>query len=119
MSSLTQARVFNSAVASSDNNYTKNDLGPVAWEAPECELPCLDVSRDSQCSLPLGLTGGDGHKRYAFASDVFSFGVTLWEMTTRKRPWAGLTAAEIILQLLTKQTLQLPKVRSPKSFKRR
>ena len=45
-------------------------IGPVRWEAPEV------------------LNSPRGHKVFSFASDVFSFGVMLYEVVTRgQRPW--------------------------------
>jgi len=33
-------------------------------------------------------------RQYSFKSDVWSFGVTAWEVLTRSQPWASLSAME-------------------------
>lgn len=43
------------------------------------------------------------------ATDVYSFGVCLWEAVCRERPWSGLSVAQIITVLLVRgRSLQIP-----------
>eukprot|EP01087_Luapelamoeba_hula_P003159 TRINITY_DN1296_c2_g1_i1.p1 TRINITY_DN1296_c2_g1~~TRINITY_DN1296_c2_g1_i1.p1 ORF type:complete len:955 (-),score=151.91 TRINITY_DN1296_c2_g1_i1:65-2929(-) len=66
---------------------TQTNMGPVRWMAPECMLA----------------------REYSEASDAFAYGVTLWEMVTRKAPWRGLEAPQVIIAVTQKNTrLQLP-----------
>ncbi len=37
---------------------------------------------------------------YSGTSDVFSFGVIVWELVTRQLPWEGLNAVQIVGQVL-------------------
>jgi len=55
--------------------YTASDVGPVKWSAPEA------IRR----------------RRYSEASDVFSFGVLLFEMVTQGPPWAGHSNMDVIV----------------------
>ncbi|CDW53400.1 Pkinase Tyr domain containing protein [Trichuris trichiura] len=57
------------------SNISVNLKLPIAWCAPECIV----------------------YLRFTSASDIWSFGVTLWEMFTYGfQPWAGLTGQQIL-----------------------
>jgi serine/threonine protein kinase len=66
---------------------TTQTFGPIAWMAPEA-LQNLE---------------------YSEATDAFSFGVLLWEMMARKRPWAGLDGAQIVASVTSNMRPQIPK----------
>ena len=42
---------------------------------------------------------------YAASSDVFSFGVVAWELATRRLPWEGLNAVQIVGRILAAASL--------------
>ncbi|KAL6069929.1 Tyrosine-protein kinase receptor [Balamuthia mandrillaris] len=72
-----------------DLNTTQSTTGPVRWMAPESIL-------------------------HSEASDAFSYGVLLWEMITRKVPWRGLDAAQVIVRVSKENTrLKVPKDADP------
>jgi serine/threonine protein kinase len=54
----------------------------IAWQAPEC------LQRASQ---------------YTEASDIYSFGMILWEIVTQKRPYAGKDTGTIVKSVLSGQ----------------
>ncbi|ELR22090.1 protein kinase domain containing protein [Acanthamoeba castellanii str. Neff] len=66
---------------------TKQNFGPIAWMAPE------------------GLKA----REYSEATDAFSFGVLLWEMMVKKRPWAGVEPVQIITSVVGNTRLRIPK----------
>lgn len=78
------------AIPSQTEHYTTNERTkiPYPWCAPE--------------SLR--------HKQFSSASDVYMFGVTLWEMFSfGKEPWAGLNMSEILENISTqKKRLSCP-----------
>src|SRR4051812_27012150 len=49
-------------------------------------------------------------RKFSFKSDVFSFGLTLWEMVARDKPWSKITNAEVVAAVLTGQRLSFPEV---------
>jgi serine/threonine protein kinase len=65
---------------------TKASIGPVRWMAPE-QLERLAYSK---------------------ASDVFAFGVLLYEIFARSAPWPGLANVNVITQVITGKRMELP-----------
>jgi len=51
-----------------EESFTKSNTGPLKWMAPESLL----------------------EKKYSAKSDCWSYGVTVWEVITRKEPYEGL-----------------------------
>jgi eukaryotic-like serine/threonine-protein kinase len=51
-------------------------------------------------------------------SDIFSFGTTLYEMLSRRRPFEAKSAAEIIASILTREAPPLEKLGSPEELGR-
>lgn len=48
-------------------------------------------------------------------SDVYSFGVVLWELVTMEKPWAGLTAMQVVAAVaFNDRRLQIPSNLNPK-----
>jgi hypothetical protein len=74
-----------SGVAS--EQHTAATIGPVKWMAPE-QLERMAYSR---------------------ASDVFAFGVLLYEIFARSTPWPGLANVNVITQVITGKRMELPK----------
>jgi serine/threonine protein kinase len=69
----------------SSHQYTAATVGPVRWLAPEAFK-----------------------KKYSYKSDVFSFGVTLWEMLTGTQPWEGLDHFDVMLRVFHGERLAIP-----------
>jgi serine/threonine protein kinase len=66
--------------------FTATNLGPVRWEAPE--------------SLK--------NKEYGEKTDVFSFGVCLYEMFSGKEPFVGSTNAAVAYKVLSGERMRIP-----------
>ena len=67
-------------------------LGTPAWSAPE-------------------VLNADGAKPDPFLSGMWSFGVVVWEVTTRKMPWEGFS----VMQILTEVGIKGKKLDIPQS----
>ena len=61
-----------------DDNYTKSDVGPIRWMAPE--------------SLKNKVFGG--------SSDSYSFGIMLWEMLAREIPYGEMNLVDIFTKVV-------------------
>jgi len=78
---------FGMARLKDTENTTKSNIGPLRWMAPEAMTK----------------------REYSEASDVFSYGVTLWEMVTKLRPWGNMEPAAIVIAVSQKNTrLKIP-----------
>jgi serine/threonine protein kinase len=66
------------AADSDEDNTTMQSIGPVKWQAPE------QMTR----------------RAYSRASDVFAFGVVLYEIFTASPPWAGLAPLEVAAKVM-------------------
>jgi serine/threonine protein kinase len=51
-----------------DNNVTTSDIGPIRWMSPEAII----------------------HRTYSQLSDVWAFGVTIFEIVTQEDPYKGI-----------------------------
>jgi serine/threonine protein kinase len=57
--------------------YTQSSLGPIRWSAPEAMR----------------------RKKYSEASDVFSFGVALYEIFFQEMPWKGMETVDVVISV--------------------
>ena len=60
---------------------------------------------------PVYQMNADGAKPDPFLSDMWSFGVVVWEVTTRKMPWEGFS----VMQILTEVGIKGKKLDIPQS----
>jgi len=74
MSRMRSSMYSKSSSAAADT--TKSSVGPVCWMAPEAIV----------------------HQHYSEKSDAYSFGVMLWELLTRKRPYKEYTNLQVVLR---------------------
>jgi len=81
-----------SRVTDSDQSQTKSDTGPLKHMAPECLLKM----------------------KYGFKSDVWAFGVTLWEIYERNDPYPNLSMIEVATQVA--QTTDPLRLTAPKNM---
>jgi hypothetical protein len=73
-------------VESGAEQQTKASIGPIRWMAPE-QLERLAYSK---------------------ASDVFAFGVLLYEIFARSAPWPRVANVNVITQVITGKRMELP-----------
>jgi len=66
-------------VYSAEYALWRNRLVPVRWTAPEVFGACADVSMTSSEAIS---DHGDGESAYTSSSDVYAFGVFVWELFT-------------------------------------
>ncbi|PRP82088.1 hypothetical protein PROFUN_03778 [Planoprotostelium fungivorum] len=67
-----------------DGSTTKSDVGPLKWMSPEAVT----------------------ESRYSTKSDVFSFGVVVWEIFEEQDPFPEVTAVEAAFQVVNGQRLE-------------
>jgi serine/threonine protein kinase len=71
--------------AAASKGYTKSDMGPIRWLAPEAMR----------------------RKMYSEASDVFSFGVVLYEMFYRCVPWADFDTLDVAIRVCSGERMEV------------
>ena len=79
--------------------HTTNMVGTTAWMSPEL----LDADSDDE-----GEAGDSSKLPYTESSDVYAFGVVLWEMVTCEKPWAGKTVTSISKRVAKGERPSLP-----------
>ena len=62
--------------------YSTNNVGPIRWEAPE-------------------VWKSDRLRKYSSRTDVYSFGICLWEICIGEKPFARLSNHEVIFQVMS------------------
>jgi len=80
---------------SSQSSKTGSMVGTVPYTAPE-------------------ILDDEGDQKYLPASDVYSYGVVVWEITARQRPWANKGALFIIANVAVKGKRELIPPHAPK-----
>lgn len=65
--------------------YTRSDMGPIRWSAPEAMRK----------------------KMYSEASDVFSFGVVLFEIFQREMPWSGVETIDVLFRVCSGEQMSI------------
>ena len=71
--------------ASASRGFTSTELGPIKWEAPEAMR----------------------ERAFCEASDVFSFGVVLYEMHARRPPWAGCSNVDVVCRVCAGERMEV------------
>lgn len=61
-------------------------MGPVRWSAPEAMR----------------------NKKYSEYSDVFSYGVVLYEMFTQQMPWDGYDTLDVAIRVCSGERMKIP-----------
>ncbi|KAK9811688.1 hypothetical protein WJX72_008422 [[Myrmecia] bisecta] len=89
-----------------ERSLTQGTIGTAAYCAPE--LMNVDGSP---------VAGADSNPARVLKADVYSFGVTLWEILERKRPYDGLDGFQIQAQWYSGNSMELPPVSMPEGLK--
>ena len=77
-------------------NRTMNPVGPLKWMAPE---------QMHQCA-------------YSKASDVFSFGVVLYEMFHRQPPWSGKNNLVVANNVMNGERMKIDRKKTPRDVRK-
>jgi len=85
---------YSRTVGTEEVATTRSDVGPVKWMAIENFTT----------------------RQYSKKSDVWSFGVTAWEVTTRKDPWDTLDPFQVAFAIRDGQRLVIPENACPKQI---
>lgn len=72
--------------AAASKGYTNSTMGPVRWSAPEAMR----------------------RRRYSESSDVFSFGVVLYEMFAQSYPWPGYDTLDVAVRVCGGERMDIP-----------
>lgn len=72
--------------AGTTRGYTQSSLGPIRWSAPEAMR----------------------RKKFSEASDVFSFGVALYEIFVQELPWKELETVDVVIAVCGGERMSLP-----------
>jgi len=83
VSDFGMARIMNQT---ENSRITKQEIGPIKWMAPE------SIEK----------------RIYSVKSDVFSFGVVIWEIITRKQPWETLTGGQVSHKVIIGERMEIP-----------
>lgn len=87
----------------SENNYQ--------YTAKLCDFGLSKIKQDEDSSASLHMVGTPAwmapeviqDRKYSKASDVYSYGMVLWELLTRERPFKGVTPALISMEILQRE----------------
>lgn len=63
-----------------------------------CHFPSLSPSLSLSSQAPEVIGGGEYHE----SSDVYSFGIIMWELVSRQPPFHGMNAAQVSIAVLNK-----------------
>ncbi|PRP87994.1 hypothetical protein PROFUN_04422 [Planoprotostelium fungivorum] len=79
-------------------SVTQTSIGPLKWMAPEGEdrVSCI------YSSFP-----AIRYQQYSNKSDVFSFGVVVWEILMVEEPWPTMSPVDVAMQVLNGERLPL------------
>jgi serine/threonine protein kinase len=77
---------------SMSKGYTQSDMGPVRWSAPEAMR----------------------NKKYSDHSDIFSYGVVLYEMFTQRMPWEGYETLDVAIRVCSGERMTIPEAVVPR-----
>ncbi|PRP76885.1 hypothetical protein PROFUN_14680 [Planoprotostelium fungivorum] len=79
-------------------SVTQTSIGPLKWMAPEGE---------DRTSHVYSLLAAIRYQQYSNKSDVFSFGVVVWEILMVEEPWPTMSPVDVAMQVLNGERLPL------------